>query len=111
MRIYACQGGRSAPMYRRILVLLDGSTQAEQAIPLAARIARATGGTVIFVNTALSLVVAHTCSDETRLARAEDYLAYHLSVTYAHDLAGITIERAIVMGADASTIFATALLE
>jgi nucleotide-binding universal stress UspA family protein len=36
-------------MFKRILVPLDGSDSAEQAIPLAARIARASGGTVILV--------------------------------------------------------------
>src|SRR5260370_33446479 len=37
------------PMFKRILVPLDGSDRAEQAIPVAARIARASGGTVILV--------------------------------------------------------------
>ena len=36
-------------MFKRILVPLDGSDRAEQAIPVAARIARASGGTVILV--------------------------------------------------------------
>lgn len=36
-------------MFKRILVPLDGSTRAEQAIPTAGRIARATGGTVVLL--------------------------------------------------------------
>lgn len=36
-------------MWKRILVPLDGSTRAERALPVAARLARATGGTVILV--------------------------------------------------------------
>jgi len=36
-------------MYTRILVPLDGSTRAERAIPVAARIARASGGAVVLV--------------------------------------------------------------
>jgi nucleotide-binding universal stress UspA family protein len=37
-------------MFRRIVVPLDGSQRAEQAIPVAARLARASGGTIIFVD-------------------------------------------------------------
>src|SRR5690348_9239129 len=36
-------------MFQRILVPLDGSDRAEQAVPVAARLARASGGTVILV--------------------------------------------------------------
>lgn len=96
-------------MYRRILVLLDGSIQAERPIPLAARITRATGGTLILVNVVSSHAVAD--SDETELARAEDYLAYSIPATYADALAGIRLERSIIMDAEASVVFATALLE
>src|ERR1700719_2706170 len=39
-------------MFQRILVPLDGSERAERAIPVAARIARASGGTVILVQAA-----------------------------------------------------------
>lgn len=35
-------------MFRRILVPLDGSSRAEQAIPVAARIARASRGSVVW---------------------------------------------------------------
>src|SRR5260370_8445052 len=40
---------RSNTMYTRILVPLDGSTRAERAIPVAARIARTSGGAVVLV--------------------------------------------------------------
>jgi len=36
-------------MFRRVLVPLDGSRMAERALPIAARIARASGGTIILV--------------------------------------------------------------
>ncbi len=36
-------------MFQRILVPLDGSDRAEQAVPVAARLARASGGTVILM--------------------------------------------------------------
>ena len=40
-------------MFKRILVPLDGSALAEQAIPMVGRIARATGGTVVLLRVAL----------------------------------------------------------
>jgi nucleotide-binding universal stress UspA family protein len=36
-------------MFRRILVPLDGTEGAERAVPVAARIARASGGAIILV--------------------------------------------------------------
>jgi len=36
-------------MFKRILVPLDGSGRAEQALPIAARIARASGGSIVLV--------------------------------------------------------------
>lgn len=44
----AMEKGRDE-MFQRILVPLDGSKRAEQAIPLAARLARASGGSLVFV--------------------------------------------------------------
>ncbi len=38
-------------MFERILVPLDGSRRAEQALPIAARLARASGGTVVLLRT------------------------------------------------------------
>lgn len=96
-------------MYRRILVLLDGSTQAERAIPLAACMTRTTGGTLILVYVVSSHATAG--SDETELVRAEDYLAYGIPAAHADTLTGIRVERSIIMGAEASVVFATALLE
>lgn len=45
--------GRTLLMFGRILVPLDGSEQAERAIPAAARIARSSGGTIVFVRVIL----------------------------------------------------------
>ncbi len=36
-------------MFKRMLVPLDGSTRAERALPVAARIARATGGSLVLL--------------------------------------------------------------
>jgi nucleotide-binding universal stress UspA family protein len=37
-------------MFQRILVPLDGSTRAESALPVAARLAKASGGSVILLH-------------------------------------------------------------
>jgi nucleotide-binding universal stress UspA family protein len=39
-------------MFKRMLVPLDGSTRAERAIPVAARIARATGSSIVLLQAA-----------------------------------------------------------
>jgi nucleotide-binding universal stress UspA family protein len=36
-------------MFRRILVPLDGSARAEQALPIAARLAQASGGSLLLL--------------------------------------------------------------
>ncbi len=41
-------------MFKRILVPLDGSNRAEKAIPVAARIARASGGTTVLPGISIS---------------------------------------------------------
>jgi nucleotide-binding universal stress UspA family protein len=110
-------------MFKRMLVPLDGSELAEQAIPVAARLARANGGTIVFVQVGLPPVEFGTYSVEQehvidvkpsayekRLAEAESYL---LSITNMHAdvLAGIATEIDITTGAAAPTIFSTARLE
>jgi hypothetical protein len=48
--VYSClRIERSKTMFKRMIVPLDGSTRAEGAIPVAARIARASGGTIILL--------------------------------------------------------------
>src|SRR5947209_4751523 len=42
-------GERSNNMFQRILVPLDGSEGAERAIPVAARIARTSGASILFI--------------------------------------------------------------
>ena len=41
-------------MFQRILVPLDGTEGAERAIPVAARIARATGGAIVFLRVVMA---------------------------------------------------------
>ncbi len=102
-------------MYTRILVPLDGSTRAERAIPVAARIARTSGGAVVLVravNVAFgflpSLVgeapVVQSVLDADQAA-AEEYLA---GIKQVPELADIITETRIVFGPVASAILAGA---
>jgi len=109
-------------MFQRILVPLDGSARAEHAIPVAIRLARAPGGTVVFV------YVVHSQSEigefggedeamgvapsayEKHLACAEHYFQQMTSL-FANDLAGIHVEQEVETGATAATMFSIARLE
>jgi nucleotide-binding universal stress UspA family protein len=102
-------------MYTRILVPLDGSTRAERAIPVAARIARTSGGAVILVR-AVNVVIGFWPSlagDATGVpsaleadqAAADEYLA---AIKQAPELAAITTETRIVSGPVGEAILAVA---
>jgi nucleotide-binding universal stress UspA family protein len=108
-------------MFKRLLVPLDGSELAERAISVAARIARASGGTIVFVHVVLPPVEFGTYTPErrvalkpgafeARLAEAEKYLR-DITIIYAPVLAGIETETNIATGAAAPEIFSTAQLE
>lgn len=108
-------------MFQRILVPLDGSTLSEKAIPVAAWIARASGGTIIFVNVVLPPVEFGTYSPERtislkpaaferREAEANRYLTGVIT-TYANELTGITTEMDVAAGAASSEITSEARLE
>lgn len=109
-------------MFQRILVPLDGSVRAEHAIPVAARLARASRGTIVFIHTVLpplefgefgaedeSMAVPPTVY-EKRVTKAEQYLR-QIVHTYENDLAGIHVEQEVEAGATAATIFSVARLE
>lgn len=92
-------------MFQRILVPLDGSKLAEQAIPLAARIARASGGSLFLVR------VVNTIRDfgvyssgailyfqelhEKERVDARDYLA---GIAVSSEFAGLEMHHAVVSG-------------
>lgn len=108
-------------MFGRILVPLDGTKHSERAIPVAARIARASKGTVIFVGVVLPAVefgtysVEHTIplkpgAFERREEAMTSYLA-SLSEVYASELVGINTETDLAIGAAASEIEAAARAE
>lgn len=99
-------------MFTRILVPLDGSTRAEQALPVAARIARASDGTVILAQVAAMPVdfqadekkppeiYSQAVEDEGRKL-AVSYLA---SVVGKAELVGVKTETQVMYGDIAPSI-------
>ena len=108
-------------MFKRILVPLDGSKRSERAIPVEARIARATGGTIVFIGVVLPPVEFGTYSGERTIElkpsaferREEATASYLTSVleTYANDLAGINTDLDLTAGAASPEIYEAARLE
>ncbi|MEO8956956.1 MAG: universal stress protein [Ktedonobacteraceae bacterium] len=102
-------------MFQRILVPLDGSALAEQALPVAARLVRASGGTIILLQVAVVPIV-----ERPDLTPAQEYgqqavdegflstMEYLEQVASKDELADITIERRALFGAIAPTILSTA---
>ena len=108
-------------MFERILVPLDGSKGSERAIPVAARIARAGFGSIVFVSVVLPPVEIGTYRVERavplkpgafkrRMAEAADYLA-RIREIYADELAGIETEIDVADGAASPMIYTAASLE
>ena len=109
-------------MFQRILVPLDGSEGAERAIPVAARIARATGGSIVFIRVVVAPADRGTYAagahgtiaakpeaevSDKELAEAASYLVATMAA-YTGDLAGIRTETDVASGATSSTIFSAA---
>jgi nucleotide-binding universal stress UspA family protein len=101
-------------MFKRILVPLDGSARAERAIPVAARIARALGDSVILLRVATApvdtgkfskLSVYAEESVNADLAGATSYLE---NIAKSDELVGITTEVKALFGAAAPTILSSA---
>ncbi len=105
-------------MFQRILVPLDGSERAEQAIPLAARLARASGGLLFFVRVVDVVYEARMYSplsatylqeiEEKERTDAVDYLA---KKTAASEFAGIQIRHLVVSGSAPSSLLQIAQQE
>ena len=99
-------------MFKRILVPLDGSERAERALPVAARLARISGGSIVLLRAVTSPIdfawyamespVSMQEGMEADIARATDYLA---SVAGSSELAGIEIKTEVLPGAPALCIF------
>ncbi|HEV2580237.1 MAG TPA: universal stress protein [Ktedonobacteraceae bacterium] len=108
-------------MFERILVPLDGSKASERAIPVAARIAHATGGTIVFVEVVLPPIEFGTYTADRTIPlkpgafeRREGAAAHYLTSipeTYAGELAGIKTELDLSVGAASPEIYEAARLE
>lgn len=100
-------------MFRRILVPLDGSNRAEQAIPVAARIARACGGSILLAQVATAPKTYGTFTEfsymadlvDTEMRDARDYLK---AMAQFPLLADITVETDVLYGAAAQTLLSMA---
>ena len=101
-------------MYKRILVPLDGSARAEQAIPVAARIARALGGSVILLRVATAPVGTGKYSttsgyvEETVDADITGATSYLENIAGSNELAGIKTEVKTFIGSVAPAILSAA---
>ena len=101
-------------MFRRILVPLDGSTRAEQALPIAARIARASGGSVMLLHVvsiprefgpSLRQSALRQEVIDAAIAGATTYLS---QAAHAYGLAGVATKGTVLFGPEALTILDTA---
>jgi nucleotide-binding universal stress UspA family protein len=102
-------------MFQRILVPLDGSKRAERAIPVAARIARASGGSITFLRVVTSSIefVGYPMESptlvqealETELIVATEYLA---GIARSKQLEGIATKTDVRTGITALTILSAA---
>lgn len=102
-------------MFERILVPLDGSERAEYAIPVAARIAKASGGSIVLLQV-VEQVTAYAMYSvrssfvspqevEAAIKKATDYL---VSIIQKDGLEGVGIQVEVLAGAVAPTICAFA---
>jgi nucleotide-binding universal stress UspA family protein len=106
---------RRNDMFQHILVPLDGSSRAEQALPVAARLARVSGGTMILLKVvnltheAVSYGIGEPFlppqTIENDLTIAQDYLD---QVLRRSDLAGIALEKQVITGNPAMIILSFA---
>jgi nucleotide-binding universal stress UspA family protein len=105
-------------MFQRMLLPLDGSKRAERAIPIAARIARASGGSLILLRAVGTQIEFGTYMTEPSvliqealeldLTRAIDYLA---RIKTSHELEGIETTVEVRSGGAAQTILDVAQMQ
>src|SRR5579884_331281 len=108
-------------MFQRIIVPLDGSSRAEHAIPVAATLARASNGSIVFLRV---VVPGHDIGFygaepavgvlpnqlEVNIAEADQYLS-SVATIFRNYLTGIKIETEVETGSAASTILSAARWE
>jgi nucleotide-binding universal stress UspA family protein len=108
-------------MFQRIIAPLDGSRRAERAIPVAATLARASQGSIVFLRVVVprhdgSLYGAEPSVGvlpsqlEITIAEADQYLS-SVATIFREYLTGIKIETEVETGSVASTILSTARFE
>ncbi|HET9921981.1 MAG TPA: universal stress protein [Ktedonobacteraceae bacterium] len=102
-------------MFERILVPLDGSARAEQALPVAARLARASGGSLLLLRVAIVPIIERpdlTPSREYNQQAIDEGLreaiTYLEQVVTRTELVGMTVEVESLFGAIAPTILSVA---
>lgn len=97
-------------MLARILVPLDGSRRAERAIPVAARVARATGGTILLVRVITTPYIYGPAFVPPALGiQSTDELRFEIAAYLTHiaglpDLSGIPTQIATLSGQPADAI-------
>lgn len=101
-------------MFQRLLVPLDGSTRAELALPVAARLARASGGTVVLlrvVSPSPEIASTTTTGLKTSAERGEPDFAeannYLQRITMMSSLLDIQTEIVVSSGQATATILST----
>jgi nucleotide-binding universal stress UspA family protein len=102
-------------MFKQILVPLDGSTRAEQALPVAARLARASGGSIVLLRVAKLPVdygggftqtpLLTEQIIETELDQVDNYLK---TVATSDALTGITVKTEAMLGQPLQDILSVA---
>lgn len=99
-------------MFHHILVTLDGSERAEQAVPIAARIARATNGSIVLLRIVppppsstwnwMEPAITMEQAIETDITAATEYLQ---TVARSDDLAGVKTHIEVLPGEPALSVF------
>ena len=105
-------------MFRHIMIPLDGSSRAEAALPVAARLARASGGQLTLLRVVtpaieldihpMPLATPAELALEEEITRANAYLAQFAA---SEELEGITIRTETLSGPAAKTILLFAYLQ
>ncbi|WP_338249119.1 universal stress protein [Dictyobacter halimunensis] len=92
-------------MFQHILVPLDGSTCAEEALPVASRLARANGATITVVRILAqtqeypySLVDGYPAMEECYYQEVSEATDYLEKVIYSETLRGIAIQNELLVG-------------
>ncbi len=97
-------------MFKHILVPLDGSSRAERVLPVAARLAQASGGTIVLLrvvspDTEFAPFPAAELSFQAAIdAALEDARNYLKSITNVSSLSAIHTETEVILGQPAPTI-------